>query len=154
MKPPPEEAIYNATQICRKSLSDCIQSDELMQNEWAENRLADFNLWASGLGASVQGRASLDARLASRPDAQDAVANLLQVLTDAVEHCKALGKRTITQMRLLLTTDKFEALLRAALRPVAMRVILELLSLTQKALHAPFHPGPMTLSRAPIWNPP
>ncbi|KAF5700463.1 calcium calmodulin-dependent kinase [Fusarium mundagurra] len=88
MKPLEESfqgAIYSATQICRKSLSECIEVEELMQNEWAENRLADFNLWASGLGASVQGRASLDARLALRPDARDAVANLLQVLTDAIE---------------------------------------------------------------------
>jgi len=93
---PPEEVIYNTTPICRKSLSDCIDSEKLMQNEWAENRLADFNLWASGLGVLVHRRASLNARLALRPDARDAVANLLQVFTVAVEGCKALGDRVIT----------------------------------------------------------
>ncbi|KAJ4024603.1 WD repeat-containing protein 88 [Fusarium irregulare] len=93
MKPTEEilqGAIYNATQTCRTSLSDCIQFETLMKNEWAENRLADFNLWASGVGASVKGKASLDARLATRPDARDVVANLLQVLTGAIEECKAL----------------------------------------------------------------
>ncbi|KAF4946044.1 hypothetical protein FGADI_11481 [Fusarium gaditjirri] len=89
-------AIYSASQICRKSLSECIEVEELMQNEWAENRLADFNLWASGLGASIQGRASLDARLALRPDARDAVANLLQVLTDAVEGFRGSAQSTNT----------------------------------------------------------
>ncbi|RFN45479.1 calcium/calmodulin-dependent protein kinase [Fusarium flagelliforme] len=99
MKPPEDSlqgTIYSATQACRKSLRECLEVGELMQNEWAENRLADFNLWASGLGASVQGRASLDARLASRPDARDAVANLLQVLNGAVKDCQALGSAEST----------------------------------------------------------
>jgi hypothetical protein len=146
---PPEEAIYNATQICRKALNECLEVKELMKNEWAENRLADFNLWASGLGASVRGRASLDARLASRPDARDAVENLLQVLTGAIEDCKALGERTITQMRLLLTTDKFEALLRAPVL-VAMKIVRG--PIQKKILHGRFLPGLMTPSRTQMWN--
>ncbi|RGP78855.1 calcium calmodulin-dependent kinase [Fusarium longipes] len=87
-----ERAIYDASSLCRRSLAECIEIEELMRNEWAENRLADFNLWASGIGASVHGKASLDARLASRPDARDAVANLLQVMNSAVEECKAAAQ--------------------------------------------------------------
>lgn len=91
----PQGAIYNATDACRKGLAKCVDIEELMQDEWAENGLADFNLWASGVGASALGRASLDARLALRPDARDTIANLLQVLTAAVEECKSLGKSTL-----------------------------------------------------------
>ena len=155
MKPPEEilqGAIYNATQTCRTSLSDCIQFEELMKNEWAENRLADFNLWASGVGASVTGKASLDARLATRPDARDVVANLLQVLTGAIEECKALGERIIAQIlkkQLLLTVDKSEDLLRlVTLVMTAIRA-----QIPKKILHGPFLPGQMTPSQIQTWRP-
>jgi len=65
-----------------------------MKDEWAENRLADFNLWASGIGASARNRASLDARLAVRPDARDVIASLLRLLNSVVEECMILGRVT------------------------------------------------------------
>ena len=118
-----------------------------MQNEWAENRLADFNLWASGVGASVQGKASLDARLATRPDARDAVANLLDVLTGAIGECKELGESIIAQIpmkRLSLTVDKLKDLLRTVIL-VAMTVIPG--QITKKILHVLSLPGQMTPSQ-------
>ena len=89
-----QRAIFNATAACRKSFIACQDVDGLMKAEWAENRLADFNLWASGTGASGRSRASLDARLALRPDARDVITNLLLLLNTAVEECIALGKIT------------------------------------------------------------
>ena len=84
--------IFDATAACRKRFVDCQELPLLMEGEWAENRLADFNLWASSIGASARNRASLDARLALRPDAQDIIANLLQVLNTVVEKCIILGR--------------------------------------------------------------
>jgi hypothetical protein len=74
---------------------ECKKVEGLMKNEWAENRLADFNLWASGIGASARNRASLDARLALRQDARDVIANLLRLLNTVVEECMVLGRVTL-----------------------------------------------------------
>lgn len=79
-----------------------------MQEEWAENRLADFNLWASGIGASARNRASLDARLALRPDAQDIIANLLRLLNTVVEECMVLGRVTFV-LRLSIVVNMIYA---------------------------------------------
>jgi hypothetical protein len=87
-----QPVILEATAACRKSLVKCLKVEELMKNEWAENRLADFNLWASGIGASASNRASLDARLALKSDARDIIANLLRLLNTVVEECILLGK--------------------------------------------------------------
>lgn len=66
----------------------------VMKDEWAENRLADFNIWVSGIGASARNRASLDSRL--KPEACEAIANLLRLLAGVVDECKrlALSKTT------------------------------------------------------------
>lgn len=85
--------IFEAAAACRRSLLKCQRVERLMKDEWAENRLADFNLWDSGIGASARNRASLDARLMMRKDAQKIVGNLVQVLTAVVEECIARGKR-------------------------------------------------------------
>ncbi|KAK8059236.1 WD repeat-containing protein 88 [Apiospora saccharicola] len=63
-----------------------------MAGEWAENRLADFNLWASGIGASSRHRASLDARLSVNKDARDFIHNLLRALHNTLEQCKDLAQ--------------------------------------------------------------
>lgn len=63
-----------------------------MKDEWAENRLADFNLWVSGIGASARGRASLDSRLALRPEVREVIVNLLRLLAGVVDECKRLGQ--------------------------------------------------------------
>lgn len=52
--------IYNAAALCRLSLEDCLTVESLREHGWAENRLADFNLWAAGVGASAPTQASLD----------------------------------------------------------------------------------------------
>ncbi|PFH61505.1 hypothetical protein XA68_17162 [Ophiocordyceps unilateralis] len=86
-----QPTIYDATASCRKALVECQGFELLMKNEWAENRLADFNLWASGIGASVRNRTSLDSRLGLRPDARDIVTNLLQLLQAEAEGCMKLA---------------------------------------------------------------
>jgi len=79
---------------CRQSLERCLAITSLRNEDWAENRLADFNLWDSGLGASSVGRSSLKDRLTSKPYLRDAILNLLVVYQGSVELCAELGKIT------------------------------------------------------------
>ncbi|RSL76302.1 hypothetical protein CEP51_010085 [Fusarium floridanum] len=92
-----QSTIFDATAACRKSFVECQTFQVLAKAEWAENRLADFNLWASGIGASTRNRASLDARLALRPDARDVIVNLLRLLNALVEGCMVLAESDTTQ---------------------------------------------------------
>lgn len=81
--------IYEATLACHRVFRDSAAVPTLQ--EWAENRLADLNLWASGAGALKVGKASLDARLSSNPDAKIFVVNLLGMLQAFVERCVETG---------------------------------------------------------------
>lgn len=85
-------AIYEATETCRRLLRECLSIKSLMEHAWAENRLADLNLWAAGLGA-VSRFASLDERLSSKPYVAEIVANLLGMLELFLEQCKDFGMR-------------------------------------------------------------
>jgi len=81
------ELIAENARLCVERFSQCVEVPALMENEWAENRLADMELWISGTGACARGRASLDSRLASRPEARDITANLLSLLGNMVDEC-------------------------------------------------------------------
>lgn len=84
--------ISEATAVCSQSFTDCLAIEALMTDEWAENRLADFNLWVSGIGASAHGRASLDSRLALKLETREVIVNLLRLLAGVVDECKELGQ--------------------------------------------------------------
>lgn len=77
--------------MCRQTFENCRDVPKLKDDEWAENRLADFNLWASGIGALAPHRASLDHRLALRPDVRNVIKGLLQILHTELEECIDLG---------------------------------------------------------------
>lgn len=83
-----EGRIKQAAQQCVEGFIQCLDTPVLMENEWAENRLADMNLWISGTGACARGRASLDSRLASKPEACDVIVNLLHLLGAIIEECR------------------------------------------------------------------
>ncbi|KAK2786998.1 hypothetical protein FQN52_007440 [Onygenales sp. PD_12] len=83
--------IYDATIACRKTLQQCVKLPALMNDEWARKRLAEFNLWAYGSGASSKERASLDERLASKPDASVVVTNLIRLLQRLLVNCQRIG---------------------------------------------------------------
>jgi len=100
-------AIYNATEDCRTSFHRCLASKELMVDEWAENRLADFNLWAAGLGASAKPEVSLDTRLINDPGAREVVISLLLTLKAYIEQCEWLGKSTHREIATALGSDIF-----------------------------------------------
>ncbi|KAJ5638441.1 hypothetical protein N7528_000831 [Penicillium herquei] len=82
------ETIAEVVQTCVDGLVECLVVAALMKNEWAENRLADLNLWISGTGALARGRASLDHRLATRPEVREVVLNSLRLLSTMIDECK------------------------------------------------------------------
>lgn len=86
-----QPTIFEITAECRKSFTECQHIAVLQDGEWAENRLGDFNLWASGIGASARYKASLDARLALSPDARGVVVDILQLLKSLLDKCMLLG---------------------------------------------------------------
>lgn len=73
LRPGPDNIFY-ASNACRQSLKDCLTITSLIKNEWAENRLSEFNLWAVGVGISAmkQGN-SFDKRLAIETDVRDVI---------------------------------------------------------------------------------
>jgi hypothetical protein len=83
--------IFNATASCRASLLECQSVEALARRGWAENRLADLNLWAAGVGALAPTEASLDWRLHFQPQARIVLTNLLVTLKQFSEQCKELG---------------------------------------------------------------
>ena len=83
--------IADATIACRKSLKQCTEIEALKQHSWAENRLADFNIWDSGLAACSSGQASLENRLILKPQLRSAVLSLLLLYQQSVNFCIELG---------------------------------------------------------------
>ncbi|KAH6714000.1 hypothetical protein BKA61DRAFT_54382 [Leptodontidium sp. MPI-SDFR-AT-0119] len=86
--------LFQKTQSCRDVLMRGA-TGHIMENdtevEWFENRLADLNLWAAGLGASKIGHASLEYRLRDRSDVCEVIQGLLEELHDALSE---LERRT------------------------------------------------------------
>ncbi|KAJ4860087.1 hypothetical protein T069G_05075 [Trichoderma breve] len=61
-----------------------------MEYEWAENSLANFRLWAAGLGVFA-GKDSLDERLSVDLFTRDLIKNFLILLKGLIDNCKALA---------------------------------------------------------------
>ncbi|KAF9890246.1 hypothetical protein FE257_006158 [Aspergillus nanangensis] len=79
--------IFDATARCRRAFQEATHIPRLMQQEWAEDRMAEFNLWAAGVGASVTGKASLDDRLCANQETQTIITNLLLMLEILLHQC-------------------------------------------------------------------
>ncbi|KAF1828138.1 hypothetical protein BDW02DRAFT_603717, partial [Decorospora gaudefroyi] len=90
-KGPDITTIAGATIACREGLERCMTIESLKRQGWAENRLADFNVWDSGLGACSNRRASLEDRLALKPQVRAAVLNLLVLYKHSIDICIDFG---------------------------------------------------------------
>lgn len=90
------KSIADVTVSCLKHFNDCLGVDFLMVDEWAENRLADFNIWIFGTGATARGKASLDSRLAGRPETKEIIIELLHHLGVLIRQCKDFGREAET----------------------------------------------------------
>lgn len=89
-----KESIADVTTSCLSHFNDCLGIELLMADEWAENRLADFNVWIFSMGATARGRASLDSRLAARPRTGEIIIELLRLLDGLVCQCRHFDQDT------------------------------------------------------------
>ncbi|KAK8037761.1 hypothetical protein PG991_001107 [Apiospora marii] len=109
--------IYGAATKCREAFLPCLTCAELMEMEWAENRLADFNLWANGIGAFAGSQASLDDRLRRDPETQGIVVNVLELLQGSIQQCHSLDQSSNSELAVHSGNDGSTAL-TAAMRDV------------------------------------
>ena len=79
--------IHHAATESRLFLESCLRISLLKEDEWAEDRLIDFNLWASGVGVFAKPPASLDDRLKHNEDVQSVVLSLLSTFNIFLKLC-------------------------------------------------------------------
>ncbi|KAL6823377.1 hypothetical protein V8C40DRAFT_266904 [Trichoderma camerunense] len=84
-----------------------------------ENRLADFSLWADGVGALAKPGASLDSRLQNRTNDLKLVKNVLMMLADSLEYLESLADADINFIEAVHNIDS--VLENLALIGVAIR---------------------------------
>ncbi|KAH7311136.1 hypothetical protein BKA65DRAFT_356292, partial [Rhexocercosporidium sp. MPI-PUGE-AT-0058] len=82
-----DDEIFRLTNNCSDLFVECHSVDVLAQDDWIENRLGDFNLWAAGIRASSTGHSSLDYRVRHRLDVKDVIVGLLNGLKESLEKC-------------------------------------------------------------------
>ncbi|KAL7899213.1 hypothetical protein HDV64DRAFT_222974 [Trichoderma sp. TUCIM 5745] len=80
--------IHHATTGCISDFKACLSIKPLMKEGWAESRLADLNLWASGVGALARPDTSLDQRLQFHPKPRMVLINLLLTLREFISSCR------------------------------------------------------------------
>lgn len=85
-------SISEVAKQCRDALKECITISPLREHEWAENKWAEFNLWAANTGAFASERALLDARLSVDWETKNLVVSILMLLLSCVEQCRKAGK--------------------------------------------------------------
>ncbi|RSL85341.1 hypothetical protein CEP52_016182 [Fusarium oligoseptatum] len=88
---PVSPSIFEATQATRHTLERCNSVESQVVNDWAENRILDFNLWVAGIGALSTSQSSLDKRLASQPAVRSVVLGLLSSLKTLAQDCLDLA---------------------------------------------------------------
>lgn len=76
---------------CHEIFRDASNNPYPFHREWAENRLADFNLWLVGANATGSGKSSLQARLATRLEAHTFLIHLVKLLMAFLRRYIELG---------------------------------------------------------------
>lgn len=87
-----EYLIREKSQKCKQLFQRCLKIVDIGDDDWLEQKSAEFNWWASGLNADKTGPGSLDARLRLRPDIRDVVADLLKNLMAALARSQEIGR--------------------------------------------------------------
>ncbi|MBE3047054.1 hypothetical protein IMZ48_31920, partial [Candidatus Bathyarchaeota archaeon] len=92
--PPSKESppsVSHLTESCISKFKHLINSGGSNEQESLETRLADFNLWADGVGATAKLGASLDTRFHARPDDLLLVKGTLTMLADFLDEYAILA---------------------------------------------------------------
>ncbi|KAJ4016197.1 hypothetical protein NW752_003321 [Fusarium irregulare] len=69
---------------CKQLFQRCLQNLTLNDDDWVEQKSAEFNWWKAGLNADKSGPGSLDSQLGLRPDVKEAIAEVLDNLATAL----------------------------------------------------------------------
>ncbi len=85
-------SILNLTKTCLSRFDEALATQTQWSKEGLETRLADFNLWVSGVGAIAKSGLSLDSKLQQWPDDLAIVKSVLLMLSDSLEHYASLSQ--------------------------------------------------------------
>lgn len=98
--PPSLPNIDSVTRACLQRFEDCLSVATLRRDEWAENRLAEFNFWIASVGALAPLKAGLDHRLqiANEIEVHFTIVQLLNLLNKFLENCYSIGKLHAAQI--------------------------------------------------------
>lgn len=83
----PVQSAAELAEQCIDRFDQTLEIAALTDNQWAENRRADFKLWADGVGAQASRNASLDARLEGREHELSLINTLLLNLRSYLGDC-------------------------------------------------------------------
>lgn len=79
------DELCRLTKKCASLFTAMADHPKLSDDDWLEDRAADFAWWSHGLKAQKTGRSSLDFRLRNRLDIQKVISGLLHSLFSALE---------------------------------------------------------------------
>lgn len=89
-------SIASIAHDCRSQLRACTLLPDLVRYQWAHDRLSDFNLWDSGIGASAKEKDSLDTRLKDDEISRKIVTTSLNTLKAWIGLCQTLCEDACT----------------------------------------------------------
>ncbi|GKT51236.1 uncharacterized protein ColSpa_11417 [Colletotrichum spaethianum] len=82
-----DRPIYAASVSCHGNLRHCVDRYAPFDDDWASQRLIDFNIWSAASGALDDGRYSLDNKLILTKTTVTVVSDLLDLLSIFVNAC-------------------------------------------------------------------
>lgn len=89
------ESIQALTTSCSSKFEELLALQNQSRTERLETRLADFNLWADGVGALAKPGFSLDTRLKGRVNDLALVKNVLFMLADSLDYLASLSETDV-----------------------------------------------------------
>lgn len=112
-------SILHLTNACLSKFDAALAARAPSSTEALENRLADFKLWADGVGAIAKPGLNLDSRLRQRPNDLAMVKSVLLMLSDSLDYYKDLPQAGTSSHNGVRNIDS--ALKNLALIGVAIR---------------------------------
>ncbi|KAK8099658.1 D-serine dehydratase [Apiospora kogelbergensis] len=85
--------IAEPASVCRVSFLDCLACADLMKLEWAENRLADFDLWALDF---MRYHTPVDGRPSPDDHTRNVIVHVLKLLHSCIQQCLSLANSSTT----------------------------------------------------------
>jgi len=115
----PAPSVRELTASCISKFEGLLAVQDKKRRASLETRLADFKLWADGVGALAKPGASLDSRLQGRANDLGLVNNILTMLASSLDYYASLAKTSASADGAILNLDS--AIKNLALIGVAIR---------------------------------